>query len=93
MKDIKAHEVAMVTGMEAALKGVLKRLDPKALEAQIEDKGGFSGLLRGKKARYWTFTSSFMRRFPTRLRMIFTTCSAANSRGLTSSSWTGLKDG
>ena len=53
LKDIKAHEVAMVTGMEAALKGVLARLDPKALEAQIEDKGGLSGLLRGKKARYW----------------------------------------
>lgn len=53
LRDIKAHEVAMVTGMEAALKGVLKRLDPKALEAQIEDKGGFTGLLRGKKARYW----------------------------------------
>lgn len=53
LKDIKAHEVAMVTGMEAALKGVLTRLDPKALENQIEDKGGLSGLLRGKKARYW----------------------------------------
>ncbi|WP_338153291.1 type VI secretion system-associated FHA domain protein TagH [Pseudophaeobacter leonis] len=53
LKDIKAHEVAMVTGMEAALKGVLARLDPKVLEEQIEDKGGLSGLLRGKKARYW----------------------------------------
>ena len=53
LRDIKAHEVAMVTGMEAALKGVLKRLDPKALEGQIETKGGFSGLLRGKKAQYW----------------------------------------
>lgn len=53
LRDIKAHEVAMVTGMEAALKGVLARLDPKALEAQIEDRGGLSGLLRGKKARYW----------------------------------------
>lgn len=53
LKDIKAHEVAMVTGMEAALKGVLKRLDPKALEGQIETKGGLKGLLRGKKAQYW----------------------------------------
>jgi type VI secretion system FHA domain protein len=53
LQDIKAHEVAMVTGMEAALKGVLGRLDPKALEAQIEDKGGLGGILRGKKARYW----------------------------------------
>lgn len=39
--------------MEAALKGVLKRLDPKALEGQIETKGGLKGLLRGKKAQYW----------------------------------------
>ncbi|AHD03783.1 signal peptide protein (plasmid) [Leisingera methylohalidivorans DSM 14336] len=53
LRDIKAHEVAMVTGMEAALKGVLKRLDPKALEGQIETKGGLKGLLRGKKAQYW----------------------------------------
>ncbi|OED49846.1 FHA domain-containing protein [Rhodobacteraceae bacterium (ex Bugula neritina AB1)] len=53
LRDIKAHEVAMVTGMEAALKGVLKRLDPKALESQIETKGGLGGLLRGKKAQYW----------------------------------------
>lgn len=53
LNDIKAHEVAMMTGMEAALKGVLARLDPKALEAKIQDKGGISGLLKGKKARYW----------------------------------------
>lgn len=53
LNDIKAHEVAMMTGMEAALKGVLARLDPKVLETQIQDKGGISGLLKGKKARYW----------------------------------------
>lgn len=53
LNDIKAHEVAMLTGMEAALKGVLKRLDPKVLETQIQTKGGFSSLLQGKKARYW----------------------------------------
>ncbi len=53
LRDIKAHEVAMVTGMEAALKGVLARLDPKALETKIEGGGGISGLLKGKKARYW----------------------------------------
>lgn len=53
LNDIKAHEVAMLTGMEAALKGVLKRLDPKTLETQIENKGGLGGLLKGKKARYW----------------------------------------
>ena len=53
LRDIKAHEVAMLSGMEAALKGVLKRLDPKVLESKIDAGGGISGLLKGKKARYW----------------------------------------
>ncbi len=53
LNDIKAHEVAMVTGMEAALKGVLAKLDPSALEEKIESGGGLGGLLKGKKARYW----------------------------------------
>ncbi|MES2967738.1 MAG: type VI secretion system-associated FHA domain protein TagH [Pseudomonadota bacterium] len=53
LRDIKAHEVAMVTGMEAALRGVLARLDPKALEEKIDAGAGFSSLLKGKKARYW----------------------------------------
>ena len=54
LDDIKAHEVAMVTGMEAALKGVLAKLDPAVLAARIEGAGGgMGGLLKGKKARYW----------------------------------------
>ncbi|WP_370285657.1 type VI secretion system-associated FHA domain protein TagH [Phaeobacter sp. B1627] len=53
LRDIKAHEIAMVTGMEAALKGVLAKLDPKLLEAQIEKRGGLGGILRNKKAQYW----------------------------------------
>ena len=53
LNDIKAHEVAMVTGMEAALKGILAKLDPEVLGAQIETGGGIGGLLKGKKARYW----------------------------------------
>lgn len=53
LKDIKAHEVAMMTGMEAALKGVLKRLSPSELESQIQTSGGIASVLKGKKARYW----------------------------------------
>ncbi|WP_371685629.1 type VI secretion system-associated FHA domain protein TagH [Tropicimonas sp. IMCC6043] len=53
LQDIKAHEVATMTGMEAALKGVLKRLSPETLEAEISDAGGLGNLLKGKKARYW----------------------------------------
>ncbi len=53
LNDIKAHEVAMITGMESALRGILKRLDPKALEEKIAVGGGFSSVLKSRKARYW----------------------------------------
>ena len=53
LQDIKAHEIAMVTGMEAALKGVLRKLDPAELAGQIETSNAFGSLLKGKKARYW----------------------------------------
>ena len=53
LEDIKAHEIAMITGMEAALKGVLAKLNPEVLAGQIETSGAFGSLLRGKKARYW----------------------------------------
>ncbi len=53
LNDVKAHEVAMVTGMEAALKGILAKLDPEVLADTIETSSGFGTLLRGKKARYW----------------------------------------
>ena len=52
LSDIKAHEVAMVTGMEAALKGVLRRLDPQVLEEKLAARGG-AGLFSNKKAKYW----------------------------------------
>jgi len=50
LKDIKAHEVAMMTGMQAAIKAMLEKFDPKALAGRIEGKGGLFG---GKKAKYW----------------------------------------
>ncbi len=53
LNDIKAHEVAMVTGMEAALKGVLARLDPEILAGKIEGSGKLGSLFKGKKAQYW----------------------------------------
>ncbi len=53
LNDIKAHEVAMVTGMEAALKGVLARLDPEVLAGKIEGSGKLGSLFKGKKAQYW----------------------------------------
>ena len=53
LDDIKAHEVAMMTGMEAALKGVLTRLDPKKLSERIASDSSLRSVLANKKARYW----------------------------------------
>jgi type VI secretion system protein ImpI/type VI secretion system protein len=60
LKDIKAHEVAMMTGMEAALKGILSKLEPSALAKVIEADSGFRSVLTNKKARYWdTFEAKY----------------------------------
>lgn len=53
LDDIAAHEVAMVAGMETAIKAVLSKLAPEVLADKIETSGKISGLLRGRKAQYW----------------------------------------
>lgn len=53
LTDIKVHEVATMTGMEAALKGVLAKMDPNSLIKLIESDRGFRSPLTSKKARYW----------------------------------------
>ncbi len=49
MMDIRAHEVAMMSGMESAIKTLLLRFDPAELSSKIEDSGRLVGLLKGKK--------------------------------------------
>ncbi|MBD8891286.1 type VI secretion system-associated FHA domain protein TagH [Roseibium litorale] len=53
LADIRAHEIAMMSGMEAALRDLLMRLDPNQLSLRIESSSSLGGLLGGKKARYW----------------------------------------
>jgi type VI secretion system FHA domain protein len=53
LRDIKAHEIAVMTGMQAAMKGILARLDPQVLAGRIETSGGIGSILKGRKARYW----------------------------------------
>ena len=43
----------MVTGMEAALKGVLAKLNPSELSGRIETNSAIGSIFKGKKARYW----------------------------------------
>ena len=35
-EDLRAHEVALIAGMRAALLGTIQRFDPKSLEAELE---------------------------------------------------------
>lgn len=53
LRDLKAHEIATMTGMEAALKDLLEQLGPDKLAARIEQKTGFTSRFGSKKARYW----------------------------------------
>ncbi len=53
MTDIKAHEVAMMAGIQAALRAMFVRLDPGALVGRLEREGGILDMISGKKARYW----------------------------------------
>ncbi|MBB95299.1 MAG: type VI secretion system-associated FHA domain protein TagH [Rhodobacteraceae bacterium] len=53
LDDIAAHEVAMVAGMETAIKSVLAKLSPEVLAERIETSGRLGNLFRGRKAQYW----------------------------------------
>lgn len=53
LRDIKAHEIATMTGMQAALTDLLTQLGPEQLSARIEKTSGFAALLGNRKARSW----------------------------------------
>lgn len=50
--DLRAHELALMAGMRAAILGAVRRFDPQVLEKTFEKSaGGFS--LGGRKAKMW----------------------------------------
>jgi type VI secretion system protein len=46
--DVKAHQVAVMSGMQAALTSLLDRFEPATLESQLTTRFTLS-----KKSRYW----------------------------------------
>ncbi|NRR31418.1 type VI secretion system-associated FHA domain protein TagH [Oxalobacteraceae bacterium] len=53
-EDLKAHELAVIAGMRAALAGVLARFDPAQIEAKMEPAGVMDKMLAtNRKARMW----------------------------------------
>jgi len=52
--DLRAHELAMLAGMRAALEAVLARFDPQALEARFASRGVWENIVPANhKARLW----------------------------------------
>jgi FHA domain-containing protein/type VI secretion system protein len=53
-EDLKAHELAVIAGMRAALDGVLARFNPALIEARMEPAGVMDKMLSvNRKARMW----------------------------------------
>jgi type VI secretion system FHA domain protein len=51
-EDLRAHEIALMAGMRAAILGALRRVDPQVLEKAFEKSpGGFS--FASRKSRLW----------------------------------------
>ena len=52
--DLKAHELAVIAGMRAALGAVVQRFDPDRIEQRFDEPGRFDKLLpASRKARMW----------------------------------------
>src|SRR5471032_2260729 len=53
-EDLKAHELAVIAGMRAALSGVLARFDPALIEAKMDPAGVMDKMLStNRKAKMW----------------------------------------
>ena len=53
LNDIKAHEIAVMAGVQTALLGLLQRFDPKTLEARLSQGMIASMVPAARKARLW----------------------------------------
>lgn len=52
--DLKAHELAMLAGMNGALSGMLQRFDPSVIEQRLQVPGVMDKLLvANRKAKLW----------------------------------------
>ncbi len=58
--DLRAHQLAVVAGMRAALEGVLQRFEPAQLESRLTQRSALKSLLPGsRKAQLWEVFTQF----------------------------------
>ena len=52
--DLKAHQMAVMAGMQVALSALLRRFDPATLEKRLKSQSVLESLLpAARKAKYW----------------------------------------
>ncbi|WP_110946871.1 type VI secretion system-associated FHA domain protein TagH [Pseudomonas bohemica] len=51
--DLRAHQMAVMAGVEAAIKALLKRFEPAQLEARMGKPGALSNLFGSRQAQHW----------------------------------------
>lgn len=51
--DLRAHQLAVMAGVEAAIKALLKRFEPAELEARMGKPGALTGLFGSRQAQHW----------------------------------------
>jgi type VI secretion system protein len=53
--DVQAHEIAMMAGMQRALRALLQRFDPAHLQQRLDQHPTLASILPGARhSRYWT---------------------------------------
>lgn len=53
-EDLKAHQIAVMAGIQGAIRHLLARFEPRTLEGRLDKPGGLSALLPGaRQAKYW----------------------------------------
>lgn len=52
--DLRAHQVALLAGMRAALDAVMSRFDPAALESRLAPGGALDLIPTNRRARLWS---------------------------------------
>lgn len=59
--DLRAHQLAVMAGVQAAIKHLLKRFEPATLEARLNKPSGIGSLLSNShRAKYWElFTETY----------------------------------
>jgi len=62
-KDLQAHQLAVMAGMQNAIRAMIEQLDPEVLEERFAQQHRASLMPVNKKSRYWELYREFYQQF------------------------------